>query len=179
MNTHPVIYVIGGAAPPIFDFERLLETLEQRGWKPCPILTPTAAAWLHAPHLSKVGGYRVRVNRREPDDEDSMPLANVVLVAPLTFNTANKWAGGLNDTFALGVLNELLATDVPIVATPCVKTALQRHPAYVKSSRLLEDCGVELLYTEYATLKGSRHTTLDWQVVVDRVESAPQRHSLP
>lgn len=173
MNARRVVYVIGGAAPPIFDFEQLLQILEQREWQPCPILTPTAADWLQASHMSDIAGQPVRVDRRQPADEDSMPLADAVLVAPLTFNTANKWAAGLNDTLALGLLNELLSETVPIVAAPCVKTALRKHPAYINSCKLLEDCGVKILDSGYATIiKRIDYVTFDWQLVVNSLESA-------
>jgi hypothetical protein len=52
-----------------------------------------------------------------------------VLAAPLTFNTINKWASGINDTVGLGPLNEVLSSETTIVAVPCVKPAFKpiRH----------------------------------------------------
>jgi hypothetical protein len=35
----------------------------------------------------------------------SVPEADAVLAAPLTFNTINKWAAGISDTLALGLLS--------------------------------------------------------------------------
>ncbi|MQA08420.1 MAG: hypothetical protein GEU98_07665 [Pseudonocardiaceae bacterium] len=63
-----------------------------------------------------------------------LPNADAVLAAPLTFNTLNKWAGGHNDTLALGLLNELMGEGVPIVAAPCAKMVLRGHPAYRPAS---------------------------------------------
>jgi Flavoprotein. len=49
-----------------------------------------------------------------------------VVVAPATFNTVNKWAAGITDTFATGLLCELTGLGVPILAVPLVKDALAR-----------------------------------------------------
>jgi phosphopantothenoylcysteine decarboxylase len=35
-----------------------------------------------------------------------------------TFNVINNWAQGINDTLALGILNEALGADVPVYAFP-------------------------------------------------------------
>jgi transcriptional regulator with XRE-family HTH domain len=37
-----------------------------------------------------------------PDEPDELPAADAVVVAPATFNTVNKWAAGITDTFAAG-----------------------------------------------------------------------------
>jgi phosphopantothenoylcysteine decarboxylase len=170
LTTRPVIYVIGCAAPPIFDIEQLLYLLQERGWQPCLILTPTAATWINASHFGELAGCPVRVEARLPKEEDSLPMANAVLAAPLTFNTANKWAAGINDTLTLGVLNELLNEDVPIIAAPCVKAVLRRHPAYTNSCKLLEDCGVTLLDPDRTVVRKYDFVTLDWHLIVDRLD---------
>lgn len=38
----------------------------------------------------------------------SLPHADVILVAPATYNTINKWALGVTDNYALGILAEAL-----------------------------------------------------------------------
>lgn len=96
MSSHPVVYVVGGAAPPIFDIEEPLLLLQQRGWRPCLILTPTAANWIHASDFGELAGCPVRVEPRLPGEKEPLPMADAVLAAPLTFNTTNKWAAGIN-----------------------------------------------------------------------------------
>lgn len=96
-------------------------------------------------------------------------MANAVIAAPLTFNTLNQWAAGINDTLALGILNELLGEGLPIVAAPCVKAVLRRHPAYADSCKLLESCGVRLLDPEHTVARKLDYVTLRWQLVADQV----------
>ncbi len=51
---------------------------------------------------------------RGPDEAQAEPRGDAVLVVPATFNTINKWAAGMNDTLALGLLNEALGSWIPI-----------------------------------------------------------------
>lgn len=172
MNTHSAVYVIAGAAPPIFDVERLLEVLQRNGWKPCLILTPTAASWLRQSHGDEVLGCPVRVNPRQPEESEPLPPAAAVVAAPLTFNTMNKWSAGINDTLALGLLNELFGERLPIIAAPCVKATLRNHPAYVNSLTRLRECGVRFLQPEDVIIRRKDNLTLDWNRINGELESA-------
>jgi phosphopantothenoylcysteine synthetase/decarboxylase len=77
-----------------------------------------------------------------------LPVADALVVAPATFNTINKWAAGMSDTFALGILNEALGLILPIVASPYAKPALAAHPAFARSLATLSEAGVHLTATE-------------------------------
>ncbi len=96
-----------------------------------------------------------------------MPPADAILAAPLTFNSLNKWAHGHSDTLALGLLNEALGLDLPIVAAPCVKQALRRHPAYGASIATLKTCRVRFLDPDTITVRAAGElVTFDWPMVV-------------
>ncbi|WP_353850319.1 flavoprotein [Solwaraspora sp. WMMA2065] len=88
---------------------------------------------------------------RAPDEPGTLPRADAVVVAPASFNTINKWASGISDNLALGVLNEALGTGLPIVVSPYAKPALTQHPAYRASVRTLSYVGVQ--FTEDEALK--------------------------
>lgn len=130
--------MIATSAPPVLQLPTLIELLHGRGWSVCPVLSPTAADWVELRELEEATGSPVRTHSRGPGEADPMPQADAVLAAPLTFNTINKWAGGISDTMAAGLLNELLGAEIPIVAAPCVKSLLRSHPAYVASVAALE-----------------------------------------
>ncbi|GIG85479.1 flavoprotein [Plantactinospora endophytica] len=112
------------------------------GWAVWVIATPTAASWIERDGLAEQTGNPVRSERRTPDQPDLLPKADVVLVAPATFNTINKWALGINDTLALGILNEVLGLGLPILVSPYAKNALVTHPAYRTHVQTLSDSGV-------------------------------------
>jgi flavoprotein len=85
-----------------------------------------------------------------PDEPDELPPADAVVVAPATFNTVNKWAAGITDTLATGLLCELTGLGVPIVAVPLVKEALARHVAFGRSREVLNEMGVRVLFDPQA-----------------------------
>lgn len=162
-----VAYVIACSAPPVLDLSRLLELLTERGWASYVNLTPTAATWVDVDALADASGHPVRVEPRRPADPDPLPPADAVIAAPLTFNSLNKWAAGISDTLALGLLNEALGLGLPIIAAPCIKEALQQHPAYPWSVDRLRSAGVTVIDAKQvvvATAAGA--PTLDWRLIL-------------
>ncbi|AVT36539.1 flavoprotein [Plantactinospora sp. BB1] len=142
MSGQPVLYLVVCAAPPALRIDELIELLLEDGWAVRVIATPTAASWIDREALAQQTGSLVRSERRRPDEPDQLPKADAVLVAPATFNTINKWALGINDTLALGILNEALGLGLPILVSPYAKAALTTHPAYDHHVRLLSGAGV-------------------------------------
>jgi hypothetical protein len=161
-----VAYLIATAAPPVLELSTALQQLDGLGWTTYVILTPTAASWL-ADSGAERAELNVRVQPRQPTEPDQLPDATAVLAAPLTFNTVNKWAMGVSDTLALGLLNELLGVGVPILGVPCVKKALRRHPAWARNVDILNGAGVRFLDQEEVVRRRSDGlTTFDWVAVV-------------
>lgn len=158
-----VAYVIAFSAPPVLQLDEFVELLHARDWDPYVILSPTAATWVDIGHLADVSGHPVRFAPRRPQEADPLPPAAAMIAAPLTFNSLNKWATGISDTLALGLLNEGLGLDLPITAAPCVKEALRRHPAYHASIGRLVTAGVDVLNPEKIVSRlVSGAVTFDW-----------------
>jgi phosphopantothenoylcysteine synthetase/decarboxylase len=63
-------------------------------------------------------------------------------VAPATFNMVNKWAAGISDTLALGILCEAYGMGIPTAVLPYVNSAQAAHPAYRQSLERLREMGV-------------------------------------
>lgn len=167
MTSTPVLYIIGSAAPPVRQLDEACRAAIDLGWDPCVILTPTAADWVDVDLLAQVTGKPVRVQQRRPDEPDPFPAADAVLAAPLTFNTINKWAAGINDNVALGVLNELLVGGPPIVVVPCAKSPLRDHLAFAPNVRLLESAGVAFLNADALAFRGADGLArLDWSTIL-------------
>jgi hypothetical protein len=118
-----ILYWIMCAAPPVQHWQEAARQLQEDGWDLHAIPTQTAASWLDLGSLADVTGHAVRTIPRLPHETDELPPANAVLVAPATFNTVNQWAAGINDTLPLGLLNELLGVEVPIVVAMYSKAA--------------------------------------------------------
>jgi phosphopantothenoylcysteine synthetase/decarboxylase len=143
-----VLYLVVCAAPPARSIGELVELTQQQGWTVCVIATPQAASWIDTRNLAAQTGYPVRSDYKHPDDPDVLPKADAIAVVPATFNTINKWAAGISDTLALGILNEALGLGLPVVVAPYVKSTLAAHPAFARSLGFLRDSGAILTPTE-------------------------------
>jgi phosphopantothenoylcysteine decarboxylase len=142
MTSRGVLALVVCAAPPVLRIDELIELLQQDGWTVCLTATPTAATWIDRKALARQTGYPVRVDWRKPGDPEPHPPATAVVVVPATFNVINKWALGISDTLALGILNEALGADIPVYAYPNVKAELAAHPSYERHLQLLREAGV-------------------------------------
>ena len=96
--------------------------------------------------METLTGHPVRSDYKQPGDPDILPTADAVAVVPASFNTINKLAGGISDTLALGVLNEAIGRELPIVMAPTPNAALARHPAFRASVATLRSWGVHVIF---------------------------------
>lgn len=141
-GTGRVLYLIVCAASPARTATiAVVQHAQRAGWDVSVVATPAALNWLPA-RLAEVTEHPVRTEMRGPDDPSYEPRGDAVLVAPATFNTINRWAAGINDTLALGLLNEALGCSVPVAVVPWVNDALRVHPAYGINTSLLGTTGV-------------------------------------
>lgn len=170
MTGDRTLYLIGAAAPPVRQLDEACQLATEQGWRPCVILTPVAATWVDIDRLADITQSPVRVNPRPPYEQDPLPPADAILAAPLTFNTINKWAAGISDTLALGLLNELLIDGPPIIAVPCAKPALRAHPAYSTNLQLLDRAGAQFLDQDLLSTRGPDGLVIfDWASVLDEM----------
>src|SRR5688500_936304 len=107
--------LIACGAPLATRTPELLVAVMAAGWEPSVIGTPAAAAWLDSDAVAALTGEPVQYDFRAPNQAKRTGDPAAVLVCPATFNTINKAAAGINDTYALGVLCEALGTGIPTV----------------------------------------------------------------
>jgi phosphopantothenoylcysteine synthetase/decarboxylase len=141
-----VLYLIVCAAPPARDALILVKLAQAAGWEVCVIATPSARSFIDIPALEAATGHPVRSDYKRPEDPDVLPPPDAIAVAPATFNTINKWAAGISDTLALGLLTEAIGKRLPVVALPFVNAAQAEHPAFQRSIEQLREEGIRLLY---------------------------------
>jgi len=58
----------------------------------------------------------------------------------------NKWAAGIADTLALGLVCEGIGMGLPIVVLPYLNAAQAEHPAFLQSIERLRASGVRVLF---------------------------------
>ncbi|HKA97398.1 MAG TPA: flavoprotein [Streptosporangiaceae bacterium] len=145
MERRPVLYVIASGAAPARELPALISALAG-DWDTCAITTPEGARFFDISRVAELTGHPVRTSFKDPDAPDVLPPADALAAAPATFNTINKWAAGISDTLALGLLNEAIGLGLPIVTVPWPNAALARHPAFGRSISTLRDCGVRVIF---------------------------------
>jgi phosphopantothenoylcysteine decarboxylase len=85
------MYMIACAAPPASDVQALVKIAVNAGWIVHVVGTPTAMLWLDGQVIENLCGNPVRSEVRLPGEGTSLPPADVIVVAPATFNTVNKF----------------------------------------------------------------------------------------
>jgi phosphopantothenoylcysteine synthetase/decarboxylase len=143
-----ILYVITCASASAPRIPRFVTQAQSAGWDVCVILTPQATKFVDGAALAHLTGYPVRSEYKRPEEPDVLPRADAVVALPVTFNTLNKWALGISDTLAVGLLCEYTGRGTPVIAVPGVTTAsgLDTHPAFMRSMRMLKRYGVHVLY---------------------------------
>jgi phosphopantothenoylcysteine synthetase/decarboxylase len=139
-----VLYVIVCGAGPAGEVGRLVELAHDRGWTVQIIATPSALSFIDVPKLEAQTGRKVRSEYRGPGEPRS-PRADAIIVAPATYNTINKWANGISDTYALGILAEAPDLGIPVVVLPFVNSALAGRVPFRNSVNSLRREGVRIL----------------------------------
>jgi phosphopantothenoylcysteine synthetase/decarboxylase len=147
MTANPqVLYIIVCAAGPAGEVGTLVKLARDDGWTVQLIATPPALDFIDVPALEQQTGRSVRSQYRKPGEPRS-PRADAIIVAPATYNTINKLAQGISDTYALGLLAEAPGLGIPVVILPFVNSALASREPFRRSVRQLrEEAGITILY---------------------------------
>ncbi|NJP91482.1 flavoprotein [Nonomuraea sp. FMUSA5-5] len=139
-----VLYVIVSAAESASGVGELVTLAQDAGWIVQVVATPSALAFIAEAELERRTGRPVRSRYRKPH-EPKPPRADAMIVAPATFNTINKFAQGITDTYALGVLAEAPGLGIPVVVLPFVNDALAARTPYRRSLDDLRADGVRIV----------------------------------
>lgn len=142
----PVLYVVACGGPPAGELADFAGFAVGLGWDLCVIATPDAVKFLDVAGLTDLTGHPVRSQYKDPAEPDVLPPADAFVVAPATFNTVNKWAAGISDTLALGLLNEATGLGLPIVVVPWPNAPLARHPAFTRNVAALRHWGMRVIF---------------------------------
>lgn len=144
----PVLYLVICGAGPADHIERMIRLAHDDGWDIWCVATPAAIEhFLDLDALAELTGHVVRTGHQRAG-QPALPKATAVVVAPATYNTINKWAAGIADTYVLTQLAELTGLGVPIVVLPFVNTALAANRVFQRSVDELRTSGVTVLLGE-------------------------------
>lgn len=145
MTVRPVLYVIACAAGAASNVAELVKPAMDEGWDVWIVPTPSGVDFIDVPSLQELTGHPIRARYRRPGEGGKLPAADAIVVAPATYNTINKWAAGISDTFALGLLAELTPSGIPIAVLPFVNASLAANRVFARSVDELRAAGVTVL----------------------------------
>jgi hypothetical protein len=130
-DRHALTLVACGAGPATA-LSTCVKLARDRGWTVQVTATPAALHFFDAAAIEDQTGRLVLSQYSKPGAPRSL-IPDAILVAPATYNTINKWAQGISDTYALGILAEATGLGVPIVVLPFVNTALAGRAPFRRS----------------------------------------------
>ncbi|GAA0394704.1 hypothetical protein Acor_64310 [Acrocarpospora corrugata] len=160
-----ILYIIVCAAGAASDVGELVSMAQRQQWTVQIVATPSALNFIDVPHLEKQTGRPVRSEYRKPT-EPKPPRADAIIVAPATFNTINKFAQGIADTYALGLLAEAPGLDIPVIILPFVNSALALRTPFRRAVADLRSEGVHILLTSEEPRANSDSYPWGWPLEV-------------
>ncbi|MFD7179286.1 flavoprotein [Streptomyces sp. NPDC059904] len=139
---NPFLYVVVCASGIAGEVGKLITAAQEANWDVGVVATPQGLGFMDAEAVEAQTGHPIRSAWRAPGDPRPLPPADAIAVAPATFNTINKWAAGISDTLALGILCEAYGLGIPTAVLPYLNAAQAAHPAYRQSLDRLRDMGI-------------------------------------
>lgn len=178
VNVSRLCYVVVCGAGPATYAGTMVRLAQTHGWNAQVIATPAGLDFIDADALGWQTGLPVRSHYRDNASRQAAPLprADAIIVAPATYNTINKWATGVSDTYALGVLAEAPAFGIPIVVLPFVNAALASRRPFRRSLEILRGEGIRVLLgpgefePHQPGTGGSLAAVFPWHVALAEIE---------
>jgi phosphopantothenoylcysteine synthetase/decarboxylase len=176
-------------APPAAETAIYAKLAIDRGWTVHVIATPAALPFFDQAPVEALTGNPVRSHNRTPGTPRSQ-TPDAIIVAPATYNTINKWAQGIADTYALSMLAEKTAMNIPIVVLPFLNAPLASRAPFQQSVKSLRAESVSILLgpegfePPHAPPDGTSIDNYPWHLALDEAESmlgtaADTREALP
>jgi len=174
-STDRVLSIVVCGAGPAVEIATFVKLAIDRGWIVQVIATPAALEFFDPAEIEALTGSPVRSRYSAPGSPRSR-IPDAIAVAPATYNTINKWALGISDTYALGVLAEQTGLGIPIVVLPFVNAALASRAPFEQSIKSLRAEGVSILLGPGAIEPHQPHTggsliaSYPWHLALDEVD---------
>jgi phosphopantothenoylcysteine synthetase/decarboxylase len=171
-----VLSIIVCGAGPARAIGTFVNLAHERGWTVQVIATPAALEFFDPTGIEALTGNPVRSQYSPPGSPRSR-VPDAIAVAPATYNTINKWAHGISDTYALGLLAEQTGLGLPIVVLPFVNSALASRAPFQRSVESLRAEGVSILFGPGAIEPHQPHTggplidSYPWHLALDEADS--------
>ena len=153
MSGHLILIACG--APLTERVSEVAAVAVAQGWTVGVVATHSAVPWLDTRAIVEACGSSPQTRYRTPGEPKRGPRADAVAVCPATFNTVNKAAWGLSDSYAMGLLCEAIGATTPVVMFPMINDRLWGHPALATSFQVLTAGGCAFLRSAHRAARGT------------------------
>ncbi len=144
-----LLTVIVCGAGPADRIGDLVDLAHADGWTVQLVATAAAVPMLNLGELEAMTGAPIRTDYRQPQlGSRRRSAADGLIIAPATYNTINKLALGINDTYPLNVAAEAIGRRTPVIIAPFVNTALAARRPFITAVQQLRSEGVRILLGE-------------------------------
>ncbi|MEV4343970.1 flavoprotein [Actinoplanes sp. NPDC049596] len=163
----------------------LITTAMGRGWTVDVTATQNALEFIDSAAVTRASGRPVRTTYKFAADGTRIsPPADALIVAPATFNTINKLALGIADTYALSSVADVIGRGVATVVVPAVNEALAARRPFRRSLDELRAEGVRVLFGPVDGWVPGNGAEFPWIKALDLVEdvfglNTVDRHATP
>lgn len=186
MNSGHLQIIVCGAGPAA-DVHRLIEAAYAQSWTSAVTATISALPLIDAPTVEELTGNPVRTGyQTPPTGRRALPPVDAVIIAPATYNTINKLAAGIADTYPLTSAAELIGRGIPTVIVPFVNAALAARAPFQRALVDLRGEGVRILSGSHDNWESHRPGTgpdaqalFPWQKAFQLAEQAAGRRMHP
>ncbi|UYQ62175.1 flavoprotein [Streptomyces peucetius] len=169
----PFLYVVVCASQIAGEVGKLITAAQEQRWEVGVVATPQGLRFIDDKAVEVQTGYPIRSAWRLPGEPRPLPPADAIAVAPATFNTINKWAAGVSDTLALGILCEAYGSGIPTAALPYLNAAQAAHPAYPRSLERLREMGVLIGSHRPRGTESDDEPDFHWEEALELLAPAP------
>ncbi|MGE8012810.1 MULTISPECIES: class II aldolase/adducin family protein [Bacillus] len=139
-----IYYILTGARKSKESY-RYIKELSDLGANVFVILTPSAHQMVDLELLKEASGNFIRDSFDKKDGE-SLPLEDLIVIAPATYSTINKIAGGIADNFATSCIAAAIGRNTPIYLAPSMNIDLWRSPILQQNLQKLIKIGVKMIH---------------------------------
>jgi len=84
---------------------------------------------------------------------EEIPLEDILLVVPATFNTLNKVAQGIADSYPMTIIASSIGKRKKVIFAPAMNRSLWEHPITSRSLEILQQWGCQVVWPEITSDK--------------------------
>lgn len=124
------------------------------------ILTEDSKQFVNLEELKRVSGHFVRTSFQKEQPDHSLPLEDLVVIAPATYNTVNKIANGIADNLVTSLAATAIGRGTPVYLAPNMNFDLWSSPITQESIGRLRRYGVNIVHPQIEDGKATMAETL-------------------